>query len=298
MLIAEGTPSRSHKRKTAVAFAPDAEDKHKPETLGESTKHVLPTPKKQPSPLAQQAQRPATLPRQRSESGQGSLFQPVKSTNADTGSPPKRAAKGKGKASESDAVISREAFLANEALKRQREARNFKYKGDANAPRQTRSGRVVGEAGETDVFGEDPPVDSAMDVEEDNPFLVSRQADEAMEVDEVEPTRPAARATTPPYSPSAMIQPSTAQSVDPLPDFARPVITEVLSSLTSTGIADKPKAFHDELKNDTLLGLTKLLQGTVDRGEGNSALVTGPRGAGKTRVSGVYPLHLRPAHRV
>ena len=42
--------------------------------------------------------------------------------------------------------------------------------------------------------------------------------------------------------------------------------------------------FDAEDENGTLKGLVNVLRGTVCRGEGNSALLVGPRGCGKTRV--------------
>jgi origin recognition complex subunit 4 len=167
--------------------------------------------------------------------------------------------------------------LANEQLKRQREARNFKYTGDADAPRLTRSGKVVGDAqhDEYDVFDKDATPDEVNEdlFKEPEELVDGITIPEAVVRDEEEmfvddqPEKPLSK------------------SVDPLPESARPYITEILTTLTSTKIADKPKPFHDELQNDTLLSLTKLLQGTIDRSEGNSALITGPRGSGKTRVS-------------
>lgn len=58
--------------------------------------------------------------------------------------------------------ISREAFLANESLKRQREARNFEYEGDVDAPKLTRSGRVVGKQ-----VQEDEPEEEEEEYEEE-----------------------------------------------------------------------------------------------------------------------------------
>lgn len=165
--------------------------------------------------------------------------------------------------------ITRDAFLANEALKRQREARNFKYKGDAHAPRQTRSGRVVGESkdedGDADVEfggGFETPGAGVEDVEEE---VV--EEGEILE-DDGRYSQPVSGETT----------------MYPLSEVSRKHITEILSTITSQNVSSNPPAFHDEDKNESLQGLLKLLQGTVDRGEGNSALMTGPRGVGKTRV--------------
>lgn len=139
--------------------------------------------------------------------------------------------------------MSREAFRANERLKRQREARNFVFEGDANAPRQTRSGRVVETVSHD--YGEDATDQSA----------------EEQEVVVVEEPVP---------------QPVT-HAARPLLPQARKRIVDVLATLN--GRLTEPE------ESEALTGLVALLTGTVVRGEGNSCLVTGPRGSGKTRVS-------------
>jgi origin recognition complex subunit 4 len=182
------------------------------------------------------------------------------------------------KPSPTTAAVSRETFLANEALKRQREARNFKYKGDANAPRQTRSGRVVKEANaeEEDEFGQ-------MDVDEEH--------EEDQEVQE--PMEEGAELEVPPIkSLDAPVFTRTEEAptltptptISPLSAIAREHVVSILSTITSQSVSTSPGPFRDEDQNEALQGLLKLLQGTVERGEGNSALVTGPRGVGKTRV--------------
>jgi origin recognition complex subunit 4 len=174
--------------------------------------------------------------------------------------------------------ISREAFLANEALRRQREARNFKYKGDANAPRHTRSGRVVVDAtngDEVDEFGGD-----------DTQLAVDEEVGEELEIEKLDdggagdihvdnfPALDLPSNDDPPVP-----------QISPLSPYARQHLTNVLATITSQHVSTDPTPFRNEDRNEALQGLLKLLQGTVDRGEGNSALVTGPRGAGKTRVS-------------
>jgi origin recognition complex subunit 4 len=192
--------------------------------------------------------------------------------------------------------VSRESFLANEALKRQREARNFKYKGDANAPTLTRSGKVVGKANvekepesqeedEADVYGTmetDPAVDDAgLDIE--NPFVVA-------------PVRRVSPALAPlqPLSTTLVPKPSEdqAESYSILPG-ARPYLHKILLTLTSAGTSTDPAPFPDEGTHEALQGLVNLLRGTVERGEGNSALIVGARGVGKTRVSGALPEQIR-----
>lgn len=122
-----------------------------------------------------------------------------------------------------------------------------------------------------------------MEPVDDNPFLTNGVVEKTLAVEEEVPP---IRGPTVSSSKAETVPPP---SLKPLADHARSRIQEILSILTSTRIADNPPPFHDELSNDSLLGITKLLQGTVDRGEGNSALVTGPRGSGKTRVSRALP---------
>jgi origin recognition complex subunit 4 len=192
-------------------------------------------------------------------------------------------------------AFSRETFLTNEALRRQREARNFVYQGDVDAPKLTRSGRVVGtreDEGEVDEYGgvvESPEVGvhdaevDRMDVDGESPDLV-----------------PATRATI--SVEETILHPSKATSTTPAkanpippPAGARPHVLQILSTLTARHVASNPPAFDDEASNEALQGLVNLLKGTVERGEGNSALLVGPRGVGKTRVStcrGTAPLYV------
>ncbi len=169
-------------------------------------------------------------------------------------------------------AVSREAFLANEALRRQREARKFVYKGDANAPKLTRSGKVVGEVREgteeVDEYGEAPEEDGGME---------SDVAQELVMQDE-----PTILLPTPSIAPDT---PMRVAPVVPLPASARPHVLQILSTLTSQSITTNPPAVIDEENNEALQGLLNLFKGTVERGEGNSALVVGARGAGKTHVS-------------
>ncbi|OCF43731.1 hypothetical protein I317_02484 [Kwoniella heveanensis CBS 569] len=170
--------------------------------------------------------------------------------------------------------ISRQTFLANEALKRQREARNFVYEGEASAPKLTRSGRMIGkedstmrESEELDEYGGRP--------EEDNPL--GPQASIVPDVD----VKSLGIDTTP--------IPSTTKTVNEetrwiLPEPAKPYLRRILANLTSQNVATHSPPFDKEEANEPLTGVVNLLKGTVERGEGNSALVVGPRGVGKTRT--------------
>jgi origin recognition complex subunit 4 len=246
-----GTNTKETPRKTPAA----------PPTLGSSTKTTLPTPSRS---------RPHAQPKSSvkgKEKEKENVKTPTKRKNEDVfaDSSPVVA----------DAAISRETFLANEALKRQREARNFKYKGDANAPRQTRSGRVVvdlTEGDEVDEFGgdEDAVVEDEGNIEDEEGGGEPAEDEELHILDDVG------------IVPSYEEQPIS--TINPLSEFARQHITNILSTITSQHISTDPPPFQDEDQNEALQGLLKLLQGTVDRGEGNNAMVTGPRGVGKTRV--------------
>lgn len=182
-------------------------------------------------------------------------------------------------------TFSRETFLTNEALRRQREARNFVYRGDVDAPKLTRSGRVVGtreDEGEVDeyggvegseVAGEEIGEEERMEVDGESPDLVS--ATRATISVEETILHPSKATSTPPAKANPL----------PLPAGARPHVLQILSTLTARHVASNPPAFDDEDSNEALQGLVNLLKGTVERGEGNSALLVGPRGVGKTRVS-------------
>jgi hypothetical protein len=77
-----------------------------------------------------------------------------------------------------------------------------------------------------------------------------------------------------------------AASIRQLPPGARPYLEHTMAILTGSRdmAGGGPMPFEAEQANETLHTLTNVLRGTVCRGEGNSALLVGPRGAGKTRV--------------
>lgn len=170
-------------------------------------------------------------------------------------------------------AISSEVFRANERLRRQREARNFKFEGDANAPRTTRSGRVVGKP----TYGRGDDEESRHDGEDEYGGVV--EAAEEREEDEVEEEAEAGVR----LDVTGTTVRSSTPTVAPLPVNARPHVLRILATLT--GSEGEPAPFDNEEDNEALQGLVSLLRGTVERGEGNSALITGPRGVGKTRVS-------------
>ncbi|BEI81172.1 hypothetical protein CcaverHIS002_0203320 [Cutaneotrichosporon cavernicola] len=164
--------------------------------------------------------------------------------------------------------LSSDVFRANERLRRQREARNFTFEGDAHAPRTTRSGRVVA----TRDYGRDDTEDTE-DTERDEYGGLAEPEEPEVEDDgglRLDLSLPISRSESP--------------SVTPLPASARQHVLRMLSTLTGTEREWEPSEKEGEKKNEALQGLVALLCGTVERGEGNSALVTGPRGVGKTRT--------------
>lgn len=244
----------------AMSRTPSSRAKKTPSTQGSASKSPLKTPKdKTPSkrlnPLgaAGKGEEGSPTPKGRTKRFADSLEAVSKAT-------PKRTRGNSALPSFDDDVfgsspMSQEAFRANERLKRQREARNFVFEGDANAPRQTRSGRVV-ESVPHD-YGEDATDESA-----DEPEEWAEQV-----LPEPEPEKPVTQVASRPLLPQA-----------------RKRIVDVLATLN--GRLTEPE------DSKALTGLVALLSGTVVRGEGNSCLVTGPRGAGKTRVSIAHSMRL------
>lgn len=78
-----------------------------------------------------------------------------------------------------------------------------------------------------------------------------------------------------------------ARSPPLLSPFARKVLKTVIGNLACSTTAHTTSLPLDpeEEKNEALMQLINLLTGTVERGEGNSCLVLGAKGSGKTRVS-------------
>lgn len=166
--------------------------------------------------------------------------------------------------------VSRETFLVNEKLRRQREARNFKYTGSADAPKLTRSGKIIGRP----EIGADP----------DNPFLEGAgengRSSNTPAVGDVERDEVGIRRVE-----EVIEEDEELEDMLPLPGGAEGFVRGILDTLTGRRIAFDPPPFANEGSNEALTGLLNLLKGTVERGEGNSALLTGARGVGKTRVS-------------
>ena len=182
-------------------------------------------------------------------------------------------------------AVSRETFRENEKLRAQREARNFVYKGDAEAPRLTRSGKVVANGKHEEVIDEYGGVvedDEAESVEVEEP-LESEEPDEGVDTYTAIPTEDVGIRLPDEVRLNGK-EKTDALQMAPLPHGARGHVLSILETLTGR-VSHGRRPFAGEETNEALQGLVNLLKGTVERGEGNSALVVGPRGAGKSRVS-------------
>jgi origin recognition complex subunit 4 len=166
---------------------------------------------------------------------------------------------------------SREVFLNNEAQSRQREARNFQFQGDHTAPVSLRSGRIMARRGlnELDEYGAEIQKDDNEGVDhgiasvvEDIPSYVSGHLDSQAS---------AATELVPLAAPPSYHLVRTA--------FYSQVISSIIRQTAERDVSPASS------ETESVLGLTSLLTGTVERGEGNSCLLIGARGSGKTRVS-------------
>lgn len=199
---------------------------------------------------------------------------------------------------------SRDAFLRNERWQRDKEARNFNFEGDVNEGRRLRSGKAVAVAGtsgmgdeEDEATGEDDDADESgydgegrrgqVDLlaetdavfEPDNDYLSQLTYDADAPVE----TQKSALANPNLEGPASLAVESNQHALTP---FARKVLRAVISNLAGceTHATSAPMAPEEE-KDESLRHLVNLLTGTVERGEGNSCLVLGAKGSGKTRVS-------------
>ncbi|GFZ51043.1 hypothetical protein JCM24511_08801 [Saitozyma sp. JCM 24511] len=273
--VKDGKTSTPRSRKTTTTPRASASASRARATLGSSVSKTLPTP----SPRKRAAAAQSTDPMPNFDEA---FDEPHRTNPFDAGASSLTTGAG---AAAAGAAFSRETFLTNEALRRQREARNFVYRGDVDAPKLTRSGRVVGtreDEGEVDEYGgvvessegggEEFGEEDRMEVDGDSPDLVS--ATRATISVEETILHPSKATSTPPAKANPL----------PLPAGARPHVLQILSTLTARHVASNPPAFDGEDSNEALQGLVNLLKGTVERGEGNSALLVGPRGVGKTRT--------------
>ncbi|KAJ9091692.1 hypothetical protein QFC19_008983 [Naganishia cerealis] len=210
---------------------------------------------------------------------------------------------------------SREAFLRNERWQRAKEARNFNFEGDVNEGRRLRSGKGVtavevetSEADDTeddqrDDAGDDQD-DPMLDDEErqrqraakgkgkeqdvgfepDNDYLSQLTYDTSMPIEAQKSTLIVSNDLA---GREPTLQGDLTSRPTALTPFAKKVLKTVVSNLacTTTHVSSIPPT-PDEEKNEALMQLVNLLTGTVERGEGNSCLVLGAKGSGKTRTVG------------
>lgn len=165
---------------------------------------------------------------------------------------------------------SREVFLSNEAMSRQREARNFEFHGDHTAPVALRSGKTMARRGPMDLdeYG------GQAEMADDQGIEAAESDAEAIETPVLDDL-PIASLYSPESTPAAF-----------LPDYHL-VRTAFYSQVVSSIIRQSKRQTTTPVGADTeaVQGLSNLLLGTAERGEGNSCLVIGARGAGKTTVS-------------
>lgn len=211
-----------------------------------------------------------------------------------------------GKSFDLTSAQSRDAFLRNERWQRDKEARNFNFEGDVNEGRRLRSGKAVASTGTSDI-GDDEDEGTVEDQDEadesgyggegkhgqadptgeadavfvaDNDYLSHLTYDADMPVETQKSALADASVQERPILEDG--EPSSPM----LTPFAKRVLRTVISNLAGCdSYSTSGPMTPEEEKDDSLRHLVNLLTGTVDRGEGNSCLVLGAKGSGKTRVS-------------
>jgi origin recognition complex subunit 4 len=180
--------------------------------------------------------------------------------------------------------VSREVFLSNEALRRQREARNFQFVGDHMAPVALRSGKTMVRRGvrELDEYG---------DV-----ISTATVRDGGVEQDEREATNDAVevRETNEYPTPLSLDNTAVAHSRSCVPSLDNKISRLYSHLIARLANADLPTVteVRDD-KTDVMQEAISLLMGTVEKGEGNSCLLIGARGSGKTRVGSILRYFMR-----
>jgi origin recognition complex subunit 4 len=207
------------------------------------------------------------------------------------------------RASASFDLQSRDAFLRNERWQRDKEARNFNFEGDVNEGRKLRSGKAMASVGTSEIGDED---DDDMVVEEDDadesgyeedgkrPQGDALGEDAVFEADNDYLSQLTYDANVPVETLKTTLANPTkvhGSRVDEpkrhaLTPFAQKVLRTVIGNLAGceTYSSSTPMGPEEEM-DESLKHLVNLLTGTVERGEGNSCLVLGAKGSGKTRVS-------------
>jgi origin recognition complex subunit 4 len=204
---------------------------------------------------------------------------------------------------------SREAFLRNERWQRDKEARNFNFEGDVHEGRRLRSGKAVvvdtEESGEDGDDGEEDAGDESLDEDERRKRAVSTTTGEKeqeiavfeadndylsqLTYDTTMPVETQKSSLNLPHFTSATATVSHDQpSSSALTPLARKVLRTVISNLAGCETYTPATPMQpEEEKNEALVQLVNLLKGTVERGEGNSCLILGAKGSGKTKVRSV-----------
>lgn len=201
---------------------------------------------------------------------------------------------------------SREAFLRNERWQRDKDARNFNFEGDVNEGRKLRSGRGLvvveteesdpGETEEEGTVADGDMGDDSLDEDERQKRAVSKtqEKDGEFEADNDYLSQLTYDTSMPVETQKSTLDVPTSILPDPTRDqsgslaltpFARKVLRTVISNLAGCHTNTPPAPMKpEEEKNEALMQLVNLLKGTVERGEGNSCLILGAKGSGKTRV--------------
>jgi origin recognition complex subunit 4 len=192
---------------------------------------------------------------------------------------------------ELDSKTSRAKFLENERRRKLNGARNFVFTGDANEARRTRSGKAV-VAVEADVEVEDGMEDQVGDqmvldgVEPgEGAGIDEREQDQDTGIDlgvDIDYTVPedleVQNRPTEPQSPPLA-------AVNQVSPYIQARLNTILTKLSAPPSWNPPPFATEGPDNEALTSLVNLLRGTIERGEGNSCLVVGSKGSGKSRVS-------------
>jgi origin recognition complex subunit 4 len=192
---------------------------------------------------------------------------------------------------ELDSKTSRAKFLENERRRKLNGARNFVFTGDANEARRTRSGKAVVavEAGVEDEEIMDDQVGNEMAVDgeqtADAAAFEDRTGDENLEIDlgvDIDYTVPEdLEVQDHPTEP----RPAPPAAINQVSPFIQARLDTILSNLSAPPSWNPPPFATEGPENEALTSLVNLLRGTIGRGEGNSCLVVGSKGSGKSRVS-------------
>lgn len=183
---------------------------------------------------------------------------------------------------ELDSKTSRAKFLENERRRKANQARNFVYTGDAGEARKLRSGKAVAQEMDDEVELElEEPVD--LPVEGGGGMAEDAVIDLGVDIDYSLPEELDVQDAPIPSTTSLGIELTTTAS-----PYVLDRLNDILENLSAPP-SRTPRPFANEgPENEALTSLTNLLRGTVERGEGNSCLVVGSKGSGKTRVGGPF----------